>query len=103
MKLIRKKASSPPLGVLTVAGMLPADWKLLLIDMNISELSDEDLATVRGLAAEIDVALPFDETSDAFANDAVVVGHENDPSVPIEDWSQIVWRSELPKGFILDD
>ena len=33
----------------------------------------------------------------------VVVGHENDPSVPIEDWPQIVWRSELPKGFILDD
>ncbi len=44
LKLIRKKASSPPLGLLTVAGMLPADWKLLLIDMNISELSDEDLA-----------------------------------------------------------
>jgi radical SAM superfamily enzyme YgiQ (UPF0313 family) len=44
LKVIRKKANSPPLGLLTVAGMLPADWKLLLIDMNISELSDEDLA-----------------------------------------------------------
>ncbi|MBC8450917.1 B12-binding domain-containing radical SAM protein, partial [bacterium] len=44
LRVIRKKASSPPLGLLTVAGMLPADWKLILIDMNISELSDEDLA-----------------------------------------------------------
>ena len=33
----------------------------------------------------------------------VVTGHENDPSVPIEDWPQIVWRSELPQSFILDD
>ena len=33
----------------------------------------------------------------------VVVGHENDLSVPIEDWPQVVWRSELAKEFILDD
>jgi len=33
----------------------------------------------------------------------VVGGHENDPSVPIEKWPQIVRRSELPKGFIHDD
>jgi radical SAM superfamily enzyme YgiQ (UPF0313 family) len=44
LKVIRKKASSPPLGLLTVAGMLPGDWKLLLVDMNVLELSDEDLA-----------------------------------------------------------
>ena len=44
LRLIRKKASSPPLGLLTVAGMLPDDWKLLLIDLNISEVTDEDLA-----------------------------------------------------------
>jgi radical SAM superfamily enzyme YgiQ (UPF0313 family) len=44
VRVIRKKANSPPLGLLTVASMLPAEWKLLLIDMNISELSDEDLA-----------------------------------------------------------
>jgi len=44
LKLIRKKASSPPLGLLTVAAMLPDDWKLLLIDLNTTELSDGDLA-----------------------------------------------------------
>lgn len=44
LKVIRKKASSPPLGLLTVGGMLPEDWKLLLVDMNVMELTDEDLA-----------------------------------------------------------
>jgi radical SAM superfamily enzyme YgiQ (UPF0313 family) len=44
LKVIRRKASSPPLGLLTVAGMLPEDWKLLLIDMNVSEVSEDDLA-----------------------------------------------------------
>ena len=44
LKLIRKKASSPPLGLLTVAGMLPDDWKLLLVDLNTTKLTDDDLA-----------------------------------------------------------
>jgi radical SAM superfamily enzyme YgiQ (UPF0313 family) len=44
LRLIRKKASSPPLGLLTVAGMLPDDWRLRLIDLNITTLSDDDLA-----------------------------------------------------------
>jgi hypothetical protein len=37
----------------------------------------EHLATVLGLTTELDIALPFDQASDAFANDAVVVGDEN--------------------------
>jgi radical SAM superfamily enzyme YgiQ (UPF0313 family) len=44
LRVIRKKASSPPLGLLTVAGMLPEDWKVLLIDLSIAQLTDDDLA-----------------------------------------------------------
>ena len=43
LKFIRKKASSPPLGLLTVASMLPKEWNLKLVDMNVRELKDRDI------------------------------------------------------------
>ncbi len=44
LSFIRKKAAHPPLGLLTVASMLPRDWSLRLVDMNVEPLTDEDLA-----------------------------------------------------------
>ncbi len=43
LKFISKKASLPPLGLLTVASMLPADWKVRLVDKNVKSLKDADL------------------------------------------------------------
>lgn len=43
LKFIRKKSSSPPLGLLTVAAMLPATWEKRLVDMNVQNLKDTDL------------------------------------------------------------
>jgi hypothetical protein len=34
LKFIHRKASSPPLGLLTTATMLPEEWGKRLIDMN---------------------------------------------------------------------
>jgi radical SAM superfamily enzyme YgiQ (UPF0313 family) len=43
LKFVSKKASFPPLGLLTVASMLPEDWNKRLIDMNAVDLTDEDI------------------------------------------------------------
>ncbi len=39
LKFISRKASLPPLGLLTVAAMLPADWEVRLVDKNVKKLS----------------------------------------------------------------
>jgi radical SAM superfamily enzyme YgiQ (UPF0313 family) len=44
LKFIRKRASLPPLGLLTVAAMLPPAWKKRLVDTNVQTLRDKDLA-----------------------------------------------------------
>lgn len=44
LRFIGRRASSPPLGLLTVAALLPAGWNKRLADLNVSELRDEDIA-----------------------------------------------------------
>jgi radical SAM superfamily enzyme YgiQ (UPF0313 family) len=44
LKFIRKKSAYPPLGLLTVGAILPKKWSKRLIDLNVTKLTDEDLA-----------------------------------------------------------
>jgi len=44
LRFVRKQSSTPPLGLLTVAAMLPPAWDLRLVDTNVQALTDADLA-----------------------------------------------------------
>jgi radical SAM superfamily enzyme YgiQ (UPF0313 family) len=44
LKFIKKKSVYPPLGLLTVAAMLPKAWDKRLVDLNVKRLAENDLA-----------------------------------------------------------
>jgi len=44
LSFIGKKAAFPPLGLLTVAAMLPEEWSRRLVDVNVDDLADDDLS-----------------------------------------------------------
>ncbi len=43
LSFIRKKATIPPLGLITVAALLPEDWEKRLVDMNTTSLTQQDI------------------------------------------------------------
>jgi radical SAM superfamily enzyme YgiQ (UPF0313 family) len=44
LKFVKKKAALPPLGLITVASMLPSAWQRRLVDLNVRPLHGDDLA-----------------------------------------------------------
>jgi radical SAM superfamily enzyme YgiQ (UPF0313 family) len=57
LSFIGKKAAFPPLGLLTVASLLPENWNRRLIDMNVESLNEKDLqwadmAFIGGMAVQ---------------------------------------------------
>ncbi|MGD2126105.1 MAG: DUF4070 domain-containing protein [Desulfobacteraceae bacterium] len=43
LRFVRKKAAYPPLGLLTLGAMLPEDWSVRLVDLNVTKLTEKDL------------------------------------------------------------
>jgi radical SAM superfamily enzyme YgiQ (UPF0313 family) len=61
LKFVRRKAANPPLGLLTVAAMLPDEFQKRLVDVNVEDLKNEDLswadmAFIGGMAVQRDSA-----------------------------------------------
>ena len=40
LDFVGKKSNMPPLGLLTVAGMFPSEYRLKLVDINVTPLAD---------------------------------------------------------------
>jgi radical SAM superfamily enzyme YgiQ (UPF0313 family) len=43
LRFARRKSLLPPLGLITVAGMLPRDWDCRLVDLNVEPLADREI------------------------------------------------------------
>jgi radical SAM superfamily enzyme YgiQ (UPF0313 family) len=43
LRFVHKTATSPPLGLMTVAAMLPEEWDKRLVDLNVTRLTQKDL------------------------------------------------------------
>lgn len=44
LAFVNKRSALPPLGLITIAAMLPQDWSLRLVDTNVRRLTKKDLA-----------------------------------------------------------
>ena len=44
LEFVGKRSALPPLGLLTVAAMLPREWSVRLVDTNVRSLTEQDLA-----------------------------------------------------------
>jgi len=79
LKIVAKKASFPPLGLLTVAAMLPQEWKKKLVDMNVTALTDEDIkwadyAFISAMAVQKDSVKEVISRSKKFSTKVVAGG-----------------------------
>lgn len=92
LKFVRKKSSLPPLGLLTVAAMLPEDWAKRLVDVNVQKLRECDLAWadvvfISGMIAQRDSAQKLIARCRAAGKTIVAggplftLGHEQFPDV----------------------
>ena len=78
LKFVRKRSALPPLGLLTVAAMLPPTWDRRLVDLNVERLTGADLdwadlVFVSGMIAQRDSARDLIERCRA-AGKTVVAG-----------------------------
>ena len=42
LELVNRKVLLPPLGMVTVAALLPQEWEMKLVDRNVREVTDEE-------------------------------------------------------------
>jgi hypothetical protein len=76
---ISRKASSPPLGLLTVAAFLPRSWNLKLVDLDVRSLEDDqirwaDYVLIGGMIVHRDSATEVARRSRALGRPVIAGG-----------------------------
>jgi radical SAM superfamily enzyme YgiQ (UPF0313 family) len=90
---VGKRAAFPPLGLLTVAAMLPSDWELKLVDTNVAPLTDGEIAwadwvMLSGMIVHGDSAREIARRSAALGRRVIgggplfTTGHRDFPEIP---------------------
>jgi len=79
LKFVSKKAAFPPLGLMTVASMLPSEWKKKLVDVNVRELKDRyiewaDMIFISAMIVQKDSASQIIERCKAMGKTVVAGG-----------------------------
>jgi len=79
LRFVSKKASFPPLGLLTIAAMFPEEWDVRLVDMNVRKLRDEDITWadyifVSGMIIQLESAKKALERCKSFGKTVVAGG-----------------------------
>jgi radical SAM superfamily enzyme YgiQ (UPF0313 family) len=99
MRLIGKQASLPPLGLLTVAALLPSHWHLRLVDLNVEVLHDEDfqwadLVLMGGMLIQVESMHEVIARAHSFQVPVVVGGPAPTTSPELFGDADVVFRGE---------
>jgi radical SAM superfamily enzyme YgiQ (UPF0313 family) len=79
LRIVGRKASLPPLGLITLAATLPESWQLRLVDLNVGQLRDDDVlwadvVFVGGMRIQLDSIGEVTARAHALARPVVVGG-----------------------------
>ncbi len=79
LKLEGRKAVMPPLGLMTVAALLPKDWELWLIDQNVEEITESawdwaEMVMISGMIVQAEAMLGLTKESRRRGKTVVVGG-----------------------------
>lgn len=99
LRFIGKRASLPPLGLITVAALLPNRWQMRLVDLNLRDLSDEDLrwadlVLTGGLLIQVDSMQEIITRARAFGLPVAVGGPAPTTSPELFSRANVVFRGE---------
>ncbi|MFH1689286.1 MAG: radical SAM protein [Candidatus Eisenbacteria bacterium] len=99
LRLIGKRASLPPLGLITVAALLPDLWHVRLVDLNLEDLSDDDLrwsdvVLTGGLLIQVESMQDIVARARAFGVSVAVGGPAPTTSPELFGDADVVFRGE---------